>query len=53
MTYAQIAEKLNETHYLTRRHKQFDGKAIYRLIKRYENTELISNQLQALSDTVI
>ena len=39
MTYAQIAEKLNETHYLTRRHKQFDGKAIYRLIKRYEDVK--------------
>ena len=35
-TYAQIAEKLSEMHYLTRRHKQFDGKAIYRLIKRLE-----------------
>jgi len=35
-TYAQIAEKLNENHYLTRRNKQFDGKAIYRLIQRYE-----------------
>lgn len=34
MTYAHIAEKLNQTHYLTRRNKQFDGKAVYRLIQR-------------------
>jgi DNA invertase Pin-like site-specific DNA recombinase len=42
-TYAQIAEKLNETHYLTRRHKQFDGKAIYRLIKRDEQMKKTNN----------
>ena len=34
MTYAQIAAKLNQTHYQTRRNKQFDGKAVYRLLKR-------------------
>lgn len=34
MTYAQIAEKLNQTQYQTRRNKQFDGKAIYRLLQR-------------------
>lgn len=34
MTYAQIADKLNQTHYQTRRNKQFDGKAVYRLLKR-------------------
>lgn len=34
MTYAEIAEKLNLTHYQTRRNKQFDGKAIYRLLQR-------------------
>lgn len=41
-TYAEIAEKLNKTHYLTRRHKQFDGKAIYRLIKRDEQIKKIN-----------
>lgn len=34
MTYAQIADKLNQTHYQTRRNKQFDGKAVYRLLKK-------------------
>ncbi|WP_338873452.1 recombinase family protein [Spirosoma sp. SC4-14] len=34
MTYAQIAEKLNQSHYQTRRNKQFDGKAVYRLLQR-------------------
>jgi DNA invertase Pin-like site-specific DNA recombinase len=34
MTYTQIAEKLNQTHYQTRRNKQFDGKAVYRLLQR-------------------
>lgn len=34
MTYAQIAEKLNQTHYQTRRQKAFEGKAVYRLLKR-------------------
>ena len=34
MTYAQIANKLNQTHYQTRRNKQFDGKAVYRLLQR-------------------
>ena len=34
MTYAQIANKLNQTHYQTRRSKQFDGKAVYRLLQR-------------------
>ena len=34
MTYTKIAERLNQTHYKTRRNKQFDGKSIYRLIKR-------------------
>ncbi len=34
MTYKQIADLLNETHYQTRRQKQFDGKAVYRLLKR-------------------
>jgi len=34
MTYAQIADKLNQTHYQTRRHKAFDGKAVYRLLHR-------------------
>lgn len=32
MTYAQIADKLNQTHYQTRRNKQFDAKAVYRLL---------------------
>ncbi|RAJ90855.1 DNA invertase Pin-like site-specific DNA recombinase [Larkinella arboricola] len=34
MTYTQIAEKLNQTHYQTRRNKSFDGKAVYRLLQR-------------------
>lgn len=34
MTYAKIAEKLNQSHYLTRRQKLFDGKAVYRLLER-------------------
>lgn len=34
MTYAQIADRLNKTHYQTRRNRQFDSKAIYRLLKR-------------------
>jgi DNA invertase Pin-like site-specific DNA recombinase len=50
MTYAQIAERLNETHYLTRRHKQFDGKAIYRLIKRYENPKMEINHSPVSTD---
>jgi DNA invertase Pin-like site-specific DNA recombinase len=33
MTYKSIADKLNQSHYLTRRQKLFDGKAVYRLIK--------------------
>lgn len=32
MTYAKIAEKLNQSQYLTRRQKRFDGKAVYRLL---------------------
>ena len=36
MTYSQIADKLNQTHYQTRRNKKFDGKAIYRLLQRIE-----------------
>lgn len=32
MTYAKIAEKLNQSQYLTRRQKLFDGKAVYRLL---------------------
>lgn len=34
MTYAKIAEKLNQSQYLTRRQKLFDGKAVYRLLGR-------------------
>lgn len=34
MTYAKIAEKLNQSHYLTRRQKLFDGKGVYRLLLR-------------------
>lgn len=34
MTYRQIADKLNQMHYLTRRQKPFDGKAIFRLLQR-------------------
>ncbi|SFE87941.1 recombinase family protein [Spirosoma endophyticum] len=34
MTYAEIADKLNQTHYQTRRNKQFEGKAVYRLLQR-------------------
>lgn len=33
MSYAAIAEKLNSSHYQTRRQKNFDGKAVYRLLK--------------------
>lgn len=36
MTYAEIAKKLNQTHYQTRRNKQFEGKAVFRLLKRIE-----------------
>ena len=36
MTYAEIAEKLNQTHYQTRRNKQFEGKAVFRLLKKIE-----------------
>ena len=32
MTYAQIAEKLNQTHYKTRRNKLFEAKAVFRLL---------------------
>ncbi|GAB3967758.1 recombinase family protein [Spirosoma terrae] len=34
MTYSKIADKLNQTHYQTRRNKRFDGKAVYRLLQR-------------------
>jgi len=34
MTYAKIAEKLNQSQYLTRRQKVFDGKAVFRLLGR-------------------
>lgn len=34
LTYAQIAEKLNQNHFQTRRNKQFDGTTVYRLLKR-------------------
>lgn len=34
MTYTEIAKKLNQTHHQTRRNKEFDGKAIYRLLQR-------------------
>lgn len=34
LSYAAIADKLNLSHYQTRRQKTFDGKAIYRLLKR-------------------
>ncbi|WP_128546251.1 recombinase family protein [Larkinella soli] len=37
MTYAQIAQLLNDTHYQTRRQKRFDGKTVYRLLKRQES----------------
>lgn len=36
MTYAQIADRLNDMHYLTRRSKSFEGKAVFRLLKRRE-----------------
>ncbi|WP_373511343.1 recombinase family protein [Persicitalea sp.] len=36
LTYAQIADRLNRMHYLTRRSKSFEGKAVYRLLKRQE-----------------
>jgi DNA invertase Pin-like site-specific DNA recombinase len=35
LTYNAIAEKLNQTRYRTRRNKQFDGKAMYRLVIKY------------------
>ncbi len=41
MTYAQIAEKLNQTHYQTRRQKAFEGKAVYRLLKRKVASETV------------
>lgn len=50
-TYAQIAEKLNENHYMTRRNKQFDGKAIYRLIKRYEQLKESKKHSSILLET--
>lgn len=34
LTYAAIADKLNQSHYLTRRQKYFDSKAVYRLLQR-------------------
>ncbi|WP_028523370.1 recombinase family protein [Runella limosa] len=34
MTFQAIADKLNQSHYLTRRQKLFDGKAVYRLLER-------------------
>jgi DNA invertase Pin-like site-specific DNA recombinase len=34
MTYQSMADKLNQSHYLTRRQKLFDGKAVYRLLGR-------------------
>ena len=40
MTYAEIADKLNQTHYQTRRNKQFDGKAVYRLLQRIHSCDL-------------
>ena len=33
MTYEKIAEKLNQSQYLTRRQKLFEGKAVYRLLQ--------------------
>lgn len=34
MTYQSIADKLNQSHYLTRREKLFDRKAVYRLLEK-------------------
>lgn len=34
MTYQSIADKLNQSHYLTRRQKLFDRKAVYRLLEK-------------------
>ena len=34
MTYQSIADKLNQSHYLTRREKLFDRKTVYRLLER-------------------
>jgi len=34
MTYQGMAEKLNQSQYLTRRQKLFDGKGVYRLLER-------------------
>lgn len=34
MTYVQIANKLNQTQYQTRREKEFSGKTVYRLLQR-------------------
>lgn len=34
MTFQSIADKLNQSHYLTRRQKLFDRKAVYRLLEQ-------------------
>lgn len=34
MTYQGMAEKLNQSQYLTRRQKLFEGKAVFRLLER-------------------
>ena len=34
LTYAAIADKLNQTQYQTRRNRPFEGKAVFRLLKR-------------------
>ena len=34
LTYAQIAHKLNQTQYQTRRNKSFEAKAVFRLLQR-------------------
>ena len=34
MTYAEIADMLDQTHYQTRRNKKFEAKAVYRLLQR-------------------
>ena len=34
MTFQSITDKLNQSHYLTRRQKLFDRKAVYRLLVR-------------------
>ena len=34
MTFQSIADKLNQSHYLTRREKLFDRKAVYRLLQQ-------------------